>query len=263
MDGSEIVFQGSCLRAIGTALDRPRTLVTFDHRERGKADFPAYRCVNRALNHGMGHLSISTAANDWFLNPETEMLRAALRRFATDRTVRAIGFSMGGYGAMLFAGDLRLERMVLVAPQYSIFPEHWPHDPRYAPYAVPLDARLDRIPPAEGEGPAGLVLYDPRLQPFDRKHAAGVCRHFPRLRPVALPFGGHPPLQNFERGVGSARILGALLTDRLTPALVRGFHREVRVTSERYQRRLSKYLAARAARGADGTPPPPVRRPAA
>lgn len=263
MSGPDIVFAGARLRAVGTALDRGRIFVTFDHREKGKSTFPDYRPIARALDRGLGHLSISTAANDWFLSSETEALRVALRGFSAARSICAAGFSMGGYGAMLLAGDLRLERVMLFAPQYSIFPAHAPHDPRYASYAEALDPAMDRIPNAEGGGPPGVVVYDPRLQPMDRQHAFLACRHFPRLQPVALPFGGHPPLQNFAAGRGYAPLLTAFLEDRLTAATIRNLHREARQTSERYERRVSRYLRQRAGRGAGGRPPPPADRPRA
>ncbi len=243
------LFSGQRLRAQGTGLDRARILVTFDRRRKGRTGFPEQTPVRRALKRGYGHLSIDVARNDWFVNAETAALRARLRDLAQGRQMRAIGFSMGGYGAILFAGDLRLDSMLLISPQYSIFEARAPYDDRCRVYQSEVDPQFDDYCAPQDGGPGGLVLYDPRTQPVDRLHAEGICRDFPRLHRVALPFGGHPPFKHFETLPGYDRILDAFLDDRLSPALVRALHREARPGSERYERFLGKYLSRRACRG--------------
>lgn len=251
-EAPRILFQGRFLRAMGTGLDRARIVVTFDHRQKDKTAFEDYRPFERALDAGAGHLAISSAANDWFLNAETGALASALRDASARWEASGIGFSMGGYGAMRFAADLCMARMILFAPQFSILPQHPPGDPRYASYAVGLDPALDAIPPSGAT--EGLVFYDPRLQPVDRLHADLICAHFPRLRRAALPFGGHPPLNNFDRRNGYGRIVGAFIDGTLDAALVRRLHRAARPGSDRYQTHLTRYLARRAARSDQAAP---------
>ncbi|MDR5653669.1 alpha/beta hydrolase [Ruixingdingia sedimenti] len=248
MEPETTLFSGTRLRAAGTGLDRARILVTFDRRRKGRTGFTDYVPARRALRRGFGHLSIDVARNDWFVNAETAALRRHLRDYTQGRLVQAIGFSMGGYGAILFAGDLRIDSMLLVAPQYSIFDHRAPFDARCRTYAPEVDPQFDDYaPPADG-GPRGLVIYDPRTQPVDRLHADLICHDFPRLRRAALPFGGHPPLNHFETVPGYSRMLDAFLDDDLSPALVRNLHREARETSDRYARFVTKYIRRRAGR---------------
>lgn len=247
------IFSGQHLRAVGRHLERKRILVTFGFRRKAGEGFPPYRPIETALSRDMGHLAIDTAANDWFLNAETLALEAGLAEFARERRILQVGFSMGGYAALRFARVLVPDQSLLLAPQYSVLPAKAPYETRYLADAAALDPLLDHLAPPEGASMAGLVIYDPRLQPLDRQHAQSICRVFTGLRPMAFPFGGHPPLQNFEDRLGYKVLLRYLLTGRLTAVTARGLHRAHREASLRYMNRIGEYLALRAARH---EPPP-------
>ncbi len=237
----EVLFDGASLRAIGTNLHRDRILVTFDRHRKNRPFFTNYTSVNTAQKFDMGHLSILTSQNDWFLNGETQALREVLRRFSVQKTTYAIGFSMGGYGALLFSPDLRLKHAFLLAPQYSVFPDKAPYEPRYLNESSVLNPEQDNLVAPKGNTLSGIITYDPRLQPIDHQHSKNIIQRFSGLKPVALPFGGHPPLQLFKDGKSYAKMMRAFLKGRLSPKKIRKMHSEARVSSECYWKHLNHY----------------------
>lgn len=117
----ETVFGGDLLRARLWVPDRPTTAlyVTFRQWLPDPGRFSDRGPVRRALTAGLAHLHIQTRWNDWFLNPETTGLEAALKaargRFMT---ARALGFSMGGYAALRFSRVLRLNQVRSSRPRF-------------------------------------------------------------------------------------------------------------------------------------------------
>ena len=75
----------------------PLTIIGFELDT--DASFPDYTPSKTALNHGYGHIYIQTAQNDWFLNHDTERLRAFLTELCQEKESCSVGFSMGGFGA--------------------------------------------------------------------------------------------------------------------------------------------------------------------
>ncbi len=247
----ELIFNGTMLRAAGMGLDRSEIIVTFDNwRPKRDGQFPEYGPLQRVLNSGKGHLAIHSTRNDWFLNPETAQMRAALADFTQNKATAAIGFSMGGYGALLFSRELRLKRALLFAPQMSIFPESAPYEARYLKDAKLLDPALDGVAGMRNDEMKGLVLFDPRLFPADRSHAREIQSRFAQMQPCALPFGGHPPIKNFTPQHGYGNLMGTLINDKLSALGMAEFHRKTRKHSTWYRDMLAKHLKRRAERRA-------------
>ncbi|MGL5010663.1 MAG: alpha/beta hydrolase, partial [Paracoccaceae bacterium] len=103
--GDRRIFDGAHLRADLYGAGGNGLFVSFDHwRGPARAGFPRTAPVQTALDLGYASLVISTAADDWFLNADLPDLRLALSGFsARYPVVRGIGFSMGGYGALLLS----------------------------------------------------------------------------------------------------------------------------------------------------------------
>lgn len=246
--GEQRVFDGTFLRA-NLYGDGPNGLfVSFDHFRPDRAGFPQMLPVRTALDLGYASLVISTAANDWFLNPDLPQLRAAVAgvaaRFAV---VRAIGFSMGGYGALLLSKTLRLSFATLWAPQVSIRSRVAPFETRFRPEARQIDAVADQVRLNLCPDLRGTLLCDPFAHPAERRHARAIQAFAPGLDIVALPFSGHPPTNVVMRGDGYPGLLRAAISGSLTPAIVRGAQVAHRWQSEPYLRGLLAALNAREA----------------
>ena len=240
------VFEGRHLRADLWGAGRARLAVTFDFRRAGRRGFatpPRVAAFDRA---GFAQLSIRSAANDWFINPETEALEDRLARLGPRfETVRALGYSMGGYGAFRLARALGAEAVIAVSPQASLAPGVVPFETRYPEEAARFSPSLGDLAVCGGAGLRGLILLDPAVAE-DVAHARLLQGWFPGVRRVALPGGGHPATGLLAEA-RMARVLHHLLvSDRPTdPGPILASHKAARRLSARYWRRLAKRAGTR------------------
>jgi hypothetical protein len=241
-----VVFDGACLRAVCHGQGDRGIIVTFDHWRGDRAGFPDMRPVQRVLDMGYRSLVISSAANDWFLNAETKELRRALRAFVVQGTVvRAFGFSMGGYGALLFSRALRLRSVVLFGAQASIRREVVPFETRWQREAERLPGALDRLADLVRPGLRGVVLFDPRKHREETLQARALQAMAPGLRPVALPFSGHPPTAMLMAGKAYGGLITQGIRGVVTAADIRALHRAHREVTPDYLDGVMSYLRRR------------------
>ena len=231
------IFDGTFLRATLWQPERPATTlyVTFRQRlpEPGRFDEPGP--VRQALARGLAHLHLQTRWNDWYLNDETEALETALTRLRKG-FVRswAIGYSMGGYGALRLSQALGLSRVLLISPQVSLDRAVVPLETRY-PEAQDFDSLRGDLRQVAGAELTGVLVCDP-FRRADLAHARLAQALFPGLALARLGFGGHPAT-GVLRECGAFRSLQALsMSDQMSAAEVVRLHRTLRARSERYWR---------------------------
>ncbi len=247
--GEQRVFDGAHLRADLYGHGPNGLFVSFDHFRPDRRGFAAMAPVQSALDRGYRSLVISTAANDWFLNPDLPALRATLAPIADDQAViRAIGFSMGGYAALLLSDTLRLSFAALWAPQVSIRARVAPFEQRFQREARQINPMSDQLHLHVPRGLQGVILHDPLVHPAERKHALAIQTLAPALKIAALPFSGHPPTRVALGGGGYQALLHAAITGTLTHAMIRRIHTGQRWGSEAYLRGLHSALTARETR---------------
>jgi hypothetical protein len=248
----QMIFDGQHLRAVlvdpGTT---PRGLyVSFDHWRKNRAGFPLMTPVATATKMGYASLAISTAANDWFLNPDLAALRGVLAPLAARYpVVRASGFSMGGYGALLFSQALRLDNVTLFAPQVSIRAEIAPFERRWRRESRKIDAAMDRLADVARRDLRGIILFDPFYGPAERQHARIIQSICPQLTLAAMPFSRHPPTAVIMAARRLNDIQRATIAGTLTAGDLRRLHRAARENCDSY---VSGMLAALKARGDAG-----------
>lgn len=247
------LFDGGRLRASLFASGGESGLfVTFRQRLNAPGEFSAARPLERARAAGLAHLFIQSRLNDWFVNPETPALEAALAPLAGAYARRlAMGFSMGGFGVLRFAAALGVQRAAVISAQVSIDPGLVPWDRRYRADAAGFDPMAGDLARYPAPGLAGVILVDP-TRPLDLRHARMIAARFPGLALCRLGFGGHPATQVLNQGAGIGRLHALMLDGRDTPARVLGLHRGARRRSDLYRQRLDAALAARRAGGGPG-----------
>ena len=149
----------------------------------------------------------------------------------------------------MFANALRLRRVLLLSPQYSIMQSKAPYEAGYQEEAALLDPALDQLEPLEeGHRLQGIIAYDPRQAPQDRLHADHIRALHPDLQPVALPFGGHTALKHMD-GTGVIHdIIRTFIEEDLSAGAMRGVHGLIGRNSTRYKQRMKAYLDQRRAR---------------
>lgn len=236
----ERVFDGDLLQARLWLPDRPTTAlyVTFRQWVPDPGQFDDRGRVQRALTAGLAHLHIQSRWNDWFVNPETPALAASLTSTrARFLTARALGFSMGGYGALRFSKALRLNQVLLVSPQVSLL---LPEENRY-PEAADFDPGAGDLATHARKDLTGVVAFDPFYR-LDALHARQIMTLLPGVAPAKMPFGGHPGTAALGH-VGGFRALQRLsLSSRLHAIEVVALHRKLRAGSMRYWRERAEYL---------------------
>jgi hypothetical protein len=229
------VFDGDRLRAdLWLPKAEATTLyVTFRQRIPDPGSFTEAGPVGGALNAGLAHLRIQSRWNDWFLNAETQGLEAALAslrpRFAT---ALALGYSMGGYGALRLARALDLDQAILVSPQFTLDRTVLPAERRY-PEGKDFDGDLGSLAHHGKPDLAGIVIFDP-FRPLDRKHADLITRTMPAIQRAPLPFGGHPATNALGERGGFRTLQALSLAPGALPAAVIRLHRALRAESPRY-----------------------------
>lgn len=228
--------------------ERTRLVVAFDHWRSDRDGFPPEQTSEFFARSGVAFMTVQSARNDWFLSPHLQELRRALREFTPRfQRVNAIGFSMGGYGALLLARALKANQVLLVSPQSSIFPQRVPFETRYLREAAELDPALDDLADKPRRGLRGVVLFDSSSQ-TDTRHKNILTGLFPNLTAVALPFGGHPALQAVAEARLYRKVQEEMLRPRIRPGALLGLHKTARKGSDTYRAGLAGYLHNRAER---------------
>ncbi len=225
----ERLFDGERLRLTHYGRGNGRAVLTFDFHRKDRSGFGEAGPSRNLQRLGWDQISLRSARNDWFINSETDAMERALAAACTGfETVAAIGFSMGGYGALRFAKSAGASRVIAVSPQVSIHPEHVPWDRRYHKHAAEFEPSLGALGPHAESRLEGLVLFDP-FEPFDRHHVRQITDLYPRLTPLALPFGGHPA-SGILRAAGRTGLLMQMLTRDSGPEVrdLRKAYREIR-----------------------------------
>lgn len=253
MGGAARVFDGDRLRADiwfpkGTAT---ALYVTFRQRVPAPGTFSEVGPVGGALAAGLAHLRIQARWNDWFLNAETQALEAALSALRSRfQTALALGYSMGGYGALRLARALALDQAILVSPQFTLDRSVLPAERRYHE-GKDFDGRLGSLALHGKTDLTGIVIFDP-FRPLDRIHADLITRTMPAILRAPLPFGGHPATNAMGERGGFRSLQALSLAPGAKADEVVRLHRALRAESARYwQNRAEACLKARRAEAAE------------
>ncbi len=243
MTEGERVFDGDLLQARLWLPDRDTTAlyVTFRQWMPEPGQFDERGRVQRALTAGLAHLHIQSRLNDWFLNPETASLEAALKPArARFLTARSLGFSMGAYAALRFSRALRLNQVLLVSPQVSLC---LPEEDRYPEAAAFDPVAGDLATHARGDL-KGVVAFDPSHR-LDSLHARKIMGLLPGVQLAKLSFGGHPGTAALGQAGGFRALQRLSLSSRLQARDVVLLHRDLRRGSARYWRERADRLLRR------------------
>ena len=232
---TETLFDGDRLRARLTRPPGDSTVlyVTFRQRLDDPGSFSDDPPVRQALALGLAHLHLQSRWNDWYLNPETSALEAALRTLRQGFTqARAVGYSMGGYAALRLAAALDLTQALVISPQFTLDRTILPAERRYRE-AADFDRAIGDLARHGKPDLYGAVVFDPS-HPLDPLHTRLIRQTMPGMAPAPCMFGGHPATQGIRAAGGFRQFQALGLNEGLSaPAIVR-LHRRLRRTSGRY-----------------------------
>jgi pimeloyl-ACP methyl ester carboxylesterase len=237
-DGQRI-FDGDGLRLTYFSRGNDKLFVTFDFWQKNRNGFPPSNPSKSLMSMGWDQLMVRTSKNDWFINHDTPAVEGVMDDLSSYyRDVRALGYSMGGYGAFRFARPLRIRSVMAISPQYSIHPKEVPFDKRYRAESVGFDLSQGTLKARGTTATNGFICVDP-FRRYDLRHARVLQRLFPNVELISLGFGGHPASTVLGRAKMGGSIIAAMSDDVLQPQIVRSAHRAARRTSVDYLTRLA------------------------
>jgi hypothetical protein len=246
----EWIFQSDRLRAYCDNPTSPRARANFDHRRLGRSAFDEAQLFGGVVRHGYASLVIQSASNDYYLNDDLPDLRLALAAYcARFDDVSGIGFSMGGFAALILSKALNFSNLWLVSPMSPSFP-------KLPPFDRDMDverAVFDRYGPAAlggiKRGLRGVVMFDPYFElGRDRAYSEFVQTLCPKISLLAMPWGGHPSTQFLSEIKHYSPMLRATFQPKIRAKALKKVQRSLRLKSPLYCKGLQEYLETRAAR---------------
>ncbi len=202
-----------------TECERRALVVTFT--ERGNIDLVGTGFGGDfLLSQGCDVVAIKTTASRWFEDLNNEMVTRIIEELdyrGRSYSFRAsYGSSMGGYAAIRFSKDLRIDRVLAISPLYSIFLDE---DRRYSEDGALLSQLEMMKPEFIGKETNFFVVYDPFSKDkihIDRfkKIIGGEKFHL-----LEVPFSGHPSGLVLNE-IGQLKEVGSrVLLDGVFPSL--------------------------------------------
>ncbi|TKW66220.1 MAG: hypothetical protein DI616_12140 [Paracoccus denitrificans] len=238
------VFLGKHVRAIHFG-ETERIFVALDFGRSDRNGFPEQSPSRYLAKRGIGTLSIMLSENSWYLTPENDALRHALDAHCRGaRDVRAMGVSMGGFGAVLLSKALHLKKALLISPQYSIFRSRAPWDRRRNRISAKFSEAWDDLDQGVKPDLSGMMIYDPRRRP-DVHHIRALGRVLPDMKIAAVPFGGHPAHVNLVGRSGFRLLIDLLHNDGSMTTWLNDYRRKERENNAVYLRGMTDYLDLR------------------
>ncbi len=242
------IFQGARLRAFCDNPSAPNMRAKFNYLAKARHDFDALSPISPAKDPRFAQIFVQTSSNDYYLNDELPLLRAALFAYCGRYDRReAIGFSMGGFGAIMLARAMQLTKVLLVSPvsEMAFRRPQRAFDPQWEEILFCGEDTFAGVHQAL----QGTILCDPQARGGrDLFYARFLQRLHPNLHIFCLPWAGHPATKLFSETGSYGQLRQAFFDGTLTPHKAKYLQRTHRMTSLRYREGVQAYLIARAAR---------------
>ncbi|MBW8879953.1 MAG: hypothetical protein JF615_00630, partial [Asticcacaulis sp.] len=188
---------------------------------------------------------INKQAN-WSQSRHLDAALAAVRKsklFKKAKERIAYGASMGGFSALLLAGELGCVRALIGSPQISVDPRLVPFDTRFADEA----RKIDFVRPDARTGLVDTcryyIVYDPHHD-IDRTHIELIGDR-PNIVHIPARFGGHRVLVALKEQGVLADLVTGFAEDRLDVHAILKRARRKRRESPTYLENLSRYCIAK------------------
>lgn len=136
---------------------------------------PKIECAELAGEGGENHVLFVVDASRSWLNFRGMMARlktavAQLRDAIQPSRVVAIGNSMGGSAALIFAAEAQVDAVLAIAPQYSVHPDLMPRETRWIEFTAKVsDWVYPTVPDLSGRAVDVVILHG--TMPREMMHA--------------------------------------------------------------------------------------------
>jgi hypothetical protein len=167
-------------------------MLTFDSWSRGRKQFKEFKPAEWIKHEKFAEVRIQSRFSDWYINDELTVAQEIVSRLAKRfENTSCIGFSMGGFAALLFGSYIRSSHVLAISPQFC------PGDHESPVRDIDKSIYTDQLPtlmhliPYENRSIKGTILFDSNNQK-DTDHATSIGFYFPNVVLTSLPGGGHP-----------------------------------------------------------------------
>ncbi len=231
----QLVYDGPDLKVWEHRADSNQAVLCLSGVGTDPSVAPGHEFARSASGDGTRNVMfVSDPARSWLNAPGLiEAICARFDAFVAStgaKTTIAMGHSMGGFAALVLPGFTRIDRVLALAPQFSVHPEIVPDDERWMEYRSQISEFRIRDVAAHMNSTTDYVVVHgrhPREAPQrDRFPSANNLRHFvmPRTHhdvPQKLKMAGR--LAPFMKAVFDGRVKRArlILQDNFS-AVLRG-----------------------------------------
>lgn len=197
-----------------------------------------------AQARGWNWIGIRPLRNDWYQGEEVPDLLRRARDLAGGRRLVCYGPSMGAFAALNFAGLLRADYVLALAPQLTVNPAHRLYDDRWAADSAQITFRhewIERVTAIE----KGVLIFSSHQR--EVCHAREILRHHPALTAMVVPFAGHQPGWVLSEADVLGDLVRAAMEGRIPMPEARHNLRRNRLRSKTYVQELLFWLQRRGA----------------
>lgn len=155
--------------------------------------------------------------NEWWQTPSIFKAIEALEAYGIREKYQHIctyGLSMGGYGALMFSNRLKADRVVAIAPQYSIDSQVVPFETRWQDDRSRVQFMYDDM----GDGlikQGQVVIFYDKFFEFDHLHVEMIERHRP-VDKFLVNFSTHTVARSLNDMGILSRVMERVLTNRMS-----------------------------------------------
>lgn len=128
-------------------------------------DIPKVEAASLAGQQGKNHvLFVSDASRSWMNFPgQMAKLKVGISRLADEikpSRIVAIGNSMGGTSALIYAAEAKVDAVLAIVPQYSVYPGVIRRESRWTEYSKHItDWSYPTVPDLSGQDTAVVILH--------------------------------------------------------------------------------------------------------
>lgn len=193
----EVIFEGDDLSVSIALCDSDVVVIAFSNFFSGPGEAPPF-AEKYLLKNRLASVSLRAKRNHWWQTKEKRYATALIRKYVVGYSQRVTyGTSMGGYGALAWAGDVLATRALTIGPQTVITD---PSVPLHTGWRREID-RFGVIRDAvDKDLPADLVpdvIFDPFWR-FDVQHVRWLSQRR-AVNSVSFPFATHSVLETFKQ----------------------------------------------------------------
>lgn len=201
---------------------------------------------------GQSYIIIDNKNKDhWWTFDGVDNLIERTRFEIKSTRVVTYGFSMGGYGAIRFAGALGAEKVVAFAPQETITPSILPEESRWVEDAKRIGCEVPPASASFSNRSKYIVVYDPAdADRFHAKRFRNASNRAGSYQEIRLPFAGHNLAATLQsQGMLSKFARGLLLDEQEAVGMVVSSYKDSRRKSPTALMKIQaiRYLCQRGA----------------